>query len=136
MSFGIMRLADFALPLHLKERYATLLVNRAYDTIDGRPVVVITGSPHPNVTEQLSFDRETGLLVRRTISTGSGGTGFNILNLGEQIDYSDYRDVGGLKVPHTIRHATWNQVTTEKFVDVKINASISDEVFAKPAAKQ
>jgi hypothetical protein len=131
-----LRLADFALPLHLKERYATLLVNQAYDTIDGRPVVVITGSPYPNVTEQLSFDRETGLLLRRAITTGSGGAGFDILNLGEQIDYGDYRDVGGLKVPHTVRHATWNQVTTAKFAEVKINAPVADEVFAKPAAKQ
>ena len=130
-----LRLADFALPLHLKERYTTLLVNKAYESINGRPVVVITGTPYPNVTEQLSFDRETGLLLRRVIATGSGGTGFNIMNLGEQIDYSDYRDVGGIKVPHTVRHATWNQVTTEKFTDVKINAPVADEVFAKPAPK-
>ena len=86
-----LRLADFALPLHLTEHYATLLVNKTYDTIDGRQAVTITGNPYPNVTEQLSFDRETGLLVRRTIVTGSGGAGFNIMNLPEQITYSDYR---------------------------------------------
>jgi len=130
-----LRLADFSLPLHLKERYPTLLVNKAYENIDGKPVVVITGTPYPNVTEQLSFDRESGLLLRRAIVTGSGGTGFNIMNLGEQIDYSDYRDVGGLKVPHTVRHSTWNQVTTQKITDVKINAPIAADVFAKPAPK-
>jgi hypothetical protein len=126
------RLADFMLPLHLKERYETLLVNKAYETIDGKQVVVITGKPYPNVTEQLSFDRATGLLLRRVILTGSGGVGFNIMNLPEQIDYSDYRDVNGLKVPHMVRHATWNQVTTEKFTDVKINAPVADTIFAKP----
>ena len=57
------------------------------------------------------------------------------MNLPEQIDYSDYRDVGGVKVAHTVRHATWNQVTTEKFTDVKINAPVSDDVFVKPAPK-
>lgn len=131
-----LRLADFALPLHIRDRYAALLVNTAYETIDGKPVVVITGNPHPSVTEQWSFDRETGLLLRRAINTGSGGTGFDIMNLGEQIDYSDYRDVGGIKVPHTVRHATWNQVATEKFSDVKINAPVADEIFTKPAPKQ
>ena len=60
-----LRLADFALPLQLKDRYRTLLVNKAYDTIDGKQVVAITGNPYPNVTEQLSFDRESGLLLRR-----------------------------------------------------------------------
>jgi photosynthetic reaction center cytochrome c subunit len=127
-----LRLADFPLPMHLKERYATLAVNKAYETIDGRPAVSITGSPYPNVTERLSFDRETGLLLRRTIETGSGGVGFNIMDLGEQITYGDYRDVNGIKVPYTVRHATWNQVTTEKFTDVKINAPVDDAVFVKP----
>ncbi len=130
------RLADLALPLGLKTRYSSLLVNKAYDTIDGKQVVVITGTTYPNVTEQLSFDRESGLLLRRVITTGSGGVGYSIMNLPEQIDYSDYRDVSGLKVAHTVRHATWNQVTTEKFTDVKINVPVADEVFAKPAPKQ
>jgi hypothetical protein len=130
-----LRLADFALATRLKERYTTLLVDKSYDTIDGKQAVTITGSPYPNVTEQLSFDRDTGLLLRRAIATGSGGTGLNIMNLGEQITYGDYRDVSGLKVPHTVRHATWNQVTTEKFSDVKINAPVADEVFARPAVK-
>jgi len=131
-----LRLADFALPLSLKTRYSSLLVNKAYDTIDGKQVVVVTGTAFPNVTEQLSFSRESGLLLRRVIRTGSGGVGYSIMNLPEQIDYSDYRDVGGLKVAHTVRHATWNQVTTEKFTDVKINAPVADDVFAKPAPKQ
>ena len=55
--------------------------------------------------------------------------------LPEQIDYSDYRDVNGTKVPFTVRHATWNNVTTEKIADVKIDAPVADEVFAKPAMK-
>jgi hypothetical protein len=126
-----LRLADFTLPMRLKERYTSLLVNKAYDTIDARPVVVLTGRMAPNITEQLSFDRATGLLLRRLITT----TGARLMNLPEQIDYSDYRDVSGLKVPFTVRHATWNAVTTERFSDVKINAPVDDAVFAKPAPK-
>ena len=60
-----MRLADFSLPLRLKERYQNLAVKPAYETIDGKPVVVLTGNPYPNVTEELAFDRDSGLLVRR-----------------------------------------------------------------------
>jgi hypothetical protein len=126
-----LRLADFTLPTRLKERYTSLLVNKAYDTIDAKPVVVLTGRLTPTITEQLSFDRASGLLLRRVITT----TGARLMNLPEQIDYSDYRDVSGLKVPFTVRHATWNAVTTEKFSDVKINAPVDDAVFAKPAPK-
>lgn len=123
-----LRLADFALPTQLKDRYQGLAVNKAYDAIDGKPVVVLTGKPYPDVTEQLSFDRESGLLLRRSITT----TGVRLMNLPEQIDYSDYRDVSGLKLPFTVRHATWNAVTTEKFTDIKVNAPVADSVFAKP----
>jgi len=129
------RLADFSLPLNVKQRYQNLTVKPAYETIDGKQAVVLTGSPYANVTEDLSFDRESGLLVRRTVTSGSAG-GFGILALGEQIDYSDYRDVSGVKEPFTVKHSTWNAVTTEKFSDVKINAPVADSVFAKPAAQQ
>jgi photosynthetic reaction center cytochrome c subunit len=126
------RLADFSLPLRLKDRYQNLTVKPAYETINGKQAVVLTGNPYPNVTEDLAFDRDSGLLVRRTIVT-SGTGGFGIMALGEQIDYSDYRDVNGVKVPFTVRHATNMAVTTEKFADVKINAPVQDSVFAKPA---
>ena len=129
------RLADFSLPLHLKERYQNLSVKPAYDTIDGKQVVLLTGNPYPNVAEELAFDRESGLLLRRTITSGSAG-GFAIMALGEQIDYSDYRDVSGVKVPFAVRHTTWNAVSTEKLTDVKINAPVADTVFAKPAVPQ
>ena len=129
------RLADFSLPLNLKQRYQNLTVKPAYETIDGKQAVVLTGSPYPNVTEELAFDRESGLLVRRTVTSGSSA-GFGILALGEQIDYSDYRDVSGVKEPFTVKHSTWNAVTTEKFTDVKINAPVTDSIFAKPAAQQ
>ena len=48
------RLADFSLPLHLKERYQDLSVKPAYETVDGKPAVVHTGSPNPHVTEELA----------------------------------------------------------------------------------
>lgn len=128
------RLADFTLPLHVKERYQNLAVKPAYETVGGKPAVVLTGNPYPNVVEELAFDRESGLLLRRTITSGTAG-GFGIMALGEQVDYSDYRDVSGVKVPFAVRHSTWNAVTTESFTDVKINAPVADTIFAKPPAQ-
>ena len=126
---------DFSMPLRIKERYQDLSVKPAYETVDDKPSVVLTGSPYPHVTEELAFDRESGLLLRRTITSGTAG-GFGIMALGEQIDYSDYRDVSRVKVPFALRHSTWNAVTSEKLTDVKINAPVVDTIFAKPAAQQ
>jgi hypothetical protein len=130
-----LRLADFSLPLRLKERYQNLTVKPAYETVDGKSVVVLTGNPYPNVTEELAFDRDSGLLLRRAIVSGSTG-GFGIMALGERIDYGDYRDVSGIKVPFSVQYSTNMAVTTEKFTDVKINAPVQDTIFAKPAPQQ
>lgn len=121
------RLADFSVPLNMKRRYENLTPSR-YGSIDGTETILVTGHVSPEVNEQLQFDRQGGLLLRRTILTR---TAFG--NLLEQIDYGDYRDVSGVKVPFQVRHTTWNEVLTEKFTDVKLNAPIDDTQFAKPA---
>ncbi len=123
------RLADFGLPLHLQDRYEAVAVSR-YGNIDGTPTIVVSGRPYPGVTEQLQFDRQTGLLLRRSIATG---TPFGPLP--EQIDYSDYRDVNGVKVPFGVRYVTWNAVTNEKLSEVTFNTPFGPEQLAKPASK-
>jgi hypothetical protein len=122
------RLADFGLPLHLTERYEALSVSR-YANVDGKPTILVTGRPYPGVTEQLQFDRESGLLLRRSISTATP-----LGPLPEQIDYTDFRDVAGVKIPYNVRYVTWNAVTAEKLADVKFNTPVGDDLFAKPAA--
>ena len=121
------RLADFALALHLPERYEALTVSR-YGNIDGKATIIATGRPFPGVTEQLQFDRESGLLLRRSVTTATP-----LGPLPEQIDYSDYRDVSGVKVPFMVRYVTWNAVTIEKLSDVTFNTPVGDDQFAKPA---
>ena len=121
------RLAELTLPLQMKGRYQNLSVAR-YAKLDGKDMIIVNGRSSPTVAEQFYFDKQSGLLVRRVVSTR---TAFGILP--EQIDYSDYRVVNGVKVPFQVRHATWESVTTSKFDDVKINVPVDDARFAKPA---
>jgi len=121
----VARPSDFGLALNAKTLYTSFEVRR-YDTIDGKKVVVLNAQRSPTVTESLSFDADSGLLLRRQVQTK---TAYG--NLAEQVDYSDYKDAGGIKVPFTVKHTTWNQVTTEKFADAKVNAQIDDSLFAK-----
>ena len=111
----------------LPDRYESLSVTR-YGNVDGKPTIALSGRPYPGVTEQMQFDRESGLLLRRTITTATP-----LGPLPEQIDYSDYRDVSGVKVPFVVRYVTWRDVTTEKLSDVKFNVPIAADEFAKPA---
>jgi hypothetical protein len=124
------RLADFGLPLRLKQRYQNLTVSR-YSSVDSTETILVTGRPAPTTIEQLHFDRQNGLLLRRLVLTQ---TGFG--NLVEQIDYSDYRDASGVKMPYQVRYASWDEVLTEKFSSIALNAPIDDAQFAKPSARR
>jgi hypothetical protein len=123
------RLADFSVPLTMKDHYKNLVVSR-YSSVDGTDAILVTGRPSPDVIEQLFFDKSSGLLLRRIILTTTA-----LGNLLEQVDYADYRDVSGVKVPFQVRHATSSDVVTEKFTDVKLNAPVDDSQFAKPAGR-
>jgi hypothetical protein len=121
----VARPTDFGIAATLKTKYTNLNVRR-YENVDGKQAIVVDGRRSDIVSESLYFDRESGLLVRRVIRTK---TAYG--DLQEQVDYSDYRDAGGVKVPFQIKHSTWSQVTTEKFTDVKVNAPVDDAVFVK-----
>ena len=96
--------------------------------LDGTTDVnVLTGLSAAGVTERLYFDATSGLLVRRSISTR---TPMGTLN--EQVDYADYRDVAGVKMPFEIRRTNWNTLDTLKIADVKPNAQVDDARFQKP----
>jgi len=121
----IARPTDFGLALNAKTIYSSFDVRR-YETIDGKRSVVIDAKRGPLVTESLYFDLESGLLLRRLVQTK---TAYG--NLAEQVDYSDYKEAGGIKIPFTTRYATWNQVAMIKFADAKVNAPIDDAIFVK-----
>lgn len=123
----MLRLSELMLPVQMKDRYQNLTVAR-YAKLDGKDMIIVNGRSTPMVAEQFYFDKQSGLLARRVVSTRTAwGT------LPEQIDYSDYRVVNGVKVPFQVRRATWESVTTAKFADVTINVPVDDARFAKPA---
>jgi hypothetical protein len=122
--------SDLTFPTEMTKRY-TGLQARSYNTIDGHDVIVLTGRSSPDVTETLSFDRTTGLLLRRVIRfTLSMG------RLPMQIDYADYRAVGGVKMPFEVRVTDWSTISAARFTDIVLNPALDDARFAKPAAKR
>lgn len=99
---------------------------RAIDKIDGREVYVITASISETQRERFYFDTVTGLLVRRTSSAPT------ILgNFVFQVDYADYKDFGGVKLPTLINFAVPNIRWSRKVLDVKNNVTIDDTKFMK-----
>lgn len=98
-------------------------------TIDDRRVNVIQGTGSGGALATLYFDEETGLLVRFMRYADSPVGRFPT-----QIDYSEYKEVSGVKMPVKWT-LTWLDGREEVTLsDIQPNAPIDEAKFAKPAA--
>jgi hypothetical protein len=55
----------------------------------------------------------------------------------DQIDFEDYREVDGVKLPFTIRVSTvdaGNAYSVRKLTEIKLNVPVEESKFAMPAA--
>jgi hypothetical protein len=126
----VKRTSDFYEPLNIKQEYIRMIV-RGAAKVAGHATYRVDGFPKGDNPEQLYFDTQSGLLVRRIV-LGSTPLGDDPI----YTDYSDYRDAGdGVKVPFQIDSYTWTQKTTTHVQKVQDNAPIDGGKFIKPASK-
>jgi hypothetical protein len=97
-------------------------------TIDDRDQWMVQGNTMGGVILSLYFDQETGLLTRSVRYTESP-----VGRIPTQIDYSDYRDVNGVKLPHKM--LLWWVDGRDSFELTKITPNVNIEAarFSKPA---
>ena len=81
--------------------------------------------------ERFYFDSQTGLLLRKMTLQKT-----MLMPFPEQVDFEDYRDVDGVKVPFTIRYSAIDTYDswTRTFTEIKRNVVLSDSLFAAPKA--
>jgi photosynthetic reaction center cytochrome c subunit len=97
-------------------------------TIDDKDVTIIQGTAANRSRIKLFFDNQTGLLVRQLrYSDTPVGT------VPVQVDYSDYREVAGVKLPHRYIVTWTNGQTIVELKDVQPNVAIQAARFGKPA---
>jgi hypothetical protein len=97
-------------------------------SIDDRPVQVIQNAAKGDTGAKLYFDSQSGLLVRqvRYVDTAVGV-------IPTRIDYSDYRDVAGVKIPFR-RVVTWTAGrSTFELSGVQPNGPVEAGKFTEPA---
>lgn len=123
--------AEFNFALRIKQIFDQLRVSRP-EKVKDREANVIFALQQGQPPVRLYFDKESGLLVRlvRYADTPLG-------RLPTQIDYGDYRDSGGVKIPYrwTIARPPRGRFTIQ-VEQVQQNVPIEDSKFAMPAAKQ
>jgi photosynthetic reaction center cytochrome c subunit len=99
-------------------------------TIDNKDYVVLQGSGPRGLIATFYFDPQTGLL-RRMVRYGPSPAG----RVPTQIDYSDYRDVGGIKFPFEYQFSWLDGRYTAKLKEIKTNVPVDAAKFGKPGGK-
>ena len=120
--------SNLAFPGGLKQALTDWRTGFPTTAIDDRPVQVVQAMAG-GTRVKLFFDKETGLLSRvvRYSKTIVGPVPV-------QIDYSEYREVAGVKIPFQWRLTWTGGQSMFSLDDVKPNVAIDPAKFAKPLA--
>ena len=119
--------AEFYFPMRLREMYKEFKV-RLGEQINGRETVLVSATAPGRPPLRMYFDNETGLLLRliRYMETPLGRNP-------TQIDYADYRETGGAKIPYRWTVARPNGIFTIKVDQVQQNVPIDEKLFVPPS---
>ncbi|HKH99882.1 MAG TPA: c-type cytochrome [Candidatus Sulfotelmatobacter sp.] len=119
--------ADLHLATHVKPMFSEMQV-RGMEKIGDHEAYVVVGQRAGKTPIRLYFDVQTGLLVR-LVRFGDTALGW----MPTQIDYADYRDADGVKIPYRWTLARPSGRFTIQVSEVKQNVPVDEARFAKPA---
>jgi len=123
---GVRVEAQLAFPGQIKKVLTGL--RSATADIGDRDVYVVQGSGPHGILVTLYFDKKTSLLVRMVRYSN-----LPIGRVPTQIDYADYRDVGGIKFPFEYTFSWLDGKDAFKITDIKTNVAIDAAKFGRPA---
>jgi len=92
-----------------------------------RPVNVVQGTGPRGMLVTMYFDQQSGLLLR-VVRYGKTQIG----RVPTQIDYSDYRDVGGIKMPYHMTFAWLDGRDAIQLTEIQTNVPIDEAKFGRP----
>lgn len=118
--------SDFYFASHVKTLFQKFSVVPG-EKIDGHDTYLVFGRNEGQPPLRLYFDQQTGLLLRlvRYAETALGP-------MPTQIDYTDYRDADGLKIPYRWTLARPGGRFTIQIDQVQQNVPVEDAKFAAP----
>jgi hypothetical protein len=122
--------AELSFPYQIKSALTNLHAGPVA-TIKDKDVQLIQGTGPRGMIVTLYFDLQSGLLLRM-VRYGRSPIG----RLPTQIDYADYRDVNGLKMPFRLTFSWLDGRDTYQLSKIDVNARIDPARFGEPKATQ
>jgi hypothetical protein len=120
--------AQLFFPAQIKQALTQWRGGFPVTTVGDADVEVIQGIGAGKTRVKLFFDQATDLLTRQLRYSGTM-VGVNPI----QIDYADYRDVSGVKMPSRWTVTWTNGQSTYEITDIQPDVPIDAARFAKPA---
>jgi len=118
--------ADLHFPVHVKTLYPKFKVDNG-EKIDGHDTYLVMGYEAGRPPLRLYFDTQTGLLLR-LVRYAQSPLGLNPT----QIDYADYHEADGLKVPFRWTMSRPGNRFTIQVEEMKQNLPVDDSKFIAP----
>jgi hypothetical protein len=119
--------AQLAFPGQIRQALSNLRVGLRRQ-IEDKDYLIVQGTGPRGLLATLYFDQETGLL-RRLVRMVPSPVG----RVPVQVDYSDYRDVNGVKFPFEYQFAWLDGRYTAKIKEIKTNVAIEASKFTRAA---
>ena len=122
------RAFDMDSDLRLDEYY-TSVQTKSVEDVNGKPAYKVVFTPKEGNPETRYYDKDSGLLVKAEQVVPSPMGQIPTMSLP-----TDYRDVGGVKIPHKVEETIAGQVKIMATVDkIEHNADVPAEKFQLPA---
>jgi hypothetical protein len=118
--------AQMAFPGQIKTLFTNWRVGQM-ETLGDRDFNIVQGGTARGLLVTLYFDTKTNLLARMIIYTSSP-----IGRAPQQVDFDDYRDVGGVKFPFKDTFLWLDGRWTAEISGIKTNVAIDAAKFGKP----
>jgi hypothetical protein len=120
--------ATVSFPQQIKQLLTNWRTGFPSTTIDDKEVDVVQASSPDNTPVKFYFDKKTSLLLRQVRYTDTA-LGLNPI----EVDYADYRDVSGVKMPFRLMTTWTDGRSTIVLSELRANVAIDAAKFAKPA---
>jgi len=102
------------------------------EKVGAQDAYVVVMTPKTGPSARLFFDTSSLMLVKTVLTVNVPQLGGDIEQV---VEFSDFRDVDGIKLPHVTKATNPAQTVTATITQFTHNASIDDSSFARPAGQ-
>ena len=117
--------------LNYKDRGVKVALDGKKEQVGDRDAYILTFTPPTGPASRVWIDAQSYLPLKTSVTIDTPEAG----PLEQVVEFADFRDVDGIKVPFKLKNSNAMQTFTVAITKVEHNVKIDPALFAKPAGK-